>query len=150
MSDVPSDVPSEVPSDAASSDAASDAAASDSPSRLPADASGPATAAYARVYEAEHPRLVAYARSLTGNAWVADDLVAEAHFRVWRRLAAGHAIENVPAYLMTTVRHLAVSVGRAAERETPRDPQAADAVETVDVTADSDGDPAAACPPSTC
>ncbi|WP_203227455.1 sigma factor, partial [Streptomyces aurantiacus] len=114
-------------------------------SDVPSDAPESATAAYARVYEAEHPRLVAYARSLTGNAWVADDLVAEAHFRVWRRLAAGHEIENVPAYLMTTVRHLAASVGRAAERETPRDPQAADAVETVDVTtgAHGDGDPAA-------
>ncbi|MFI9760883.1 sigma-70 family RNA polymerase sigma factor [Streptomyces sp. NPDC051963] len=79
------------------------------------------TAAYARIYEEQQPRLVAYARTLTRNAWVAEDLVAEAHFRVWRRLAAGHEIDNVPAYLMTTVRHLAAAAGSAA-RETPRDP----------------------------
>lgn len=47
---------------------------------------GPA-AAYARIYEEQQPRLVAYARSLTHNTWVAEDLVAEAHFRVWRRLS---------------------------------------------------------------
>ncbi|MFJ9901918.1 sigma-70 family RNA polymerase sigma factor [Streptomyces sp. NPDC101152] len=79
------------------------------------------TAAYARVYEEQQPRLVAYARSLTRNAHAAEDLVAEAHFRVWRRLSQGHEIENVPAYLMTTVRHLAAAAGTAA-RETPRDP----------------------------
>ncbi|WP_328679376.1 sigma-70 family RNA polymerase sigma factor [Streptomyces sp. NBC_00343] len=81
------------------------------------------TAEYARIYEEQQPRLVAYARSLTRNTWVAEDLVAEAHFRVWRRLSAGHEIENVPAYLMTTVKHLATAAGSAA-RETPRDPQA--------------------------
>ncbi|MFD4558266.1 sigma-70 family RNA polymerase sigma factor [Streptomyces sp. NPDC058469] len=80
------------------------------------------TAAYARIYEEQQPRLVAYARSLTRNTWVAEDLVAEAHFRVWRRLSAGHEIDNVPAYLMTTVKHLATAAGSAA-RETPRDPQ---------------------------
>ncbi|NEB76654.1 sigma-70 family RNA polymerase sigma factor, partial [Streptomyces sp. SID14478] len=86
---------------------------------------GPAAAPiseYARIYEAEQPRLVAYARSLTGSPWLADDLVAEAHFRVWRRLASGHAIDNVPAYLTTTVRHLAATAGRGAARETPLDP----------------------------
>ncbi|MFE4962020.1 sigma-70 family RNA polymerase sigma factor [Streptomyces sp. NPDC056660] len=81
------------------------------------------TTAYARIYEEQQPRLVAYARSLTRNAWVAEDLVAEAHFRVWRRLAEGHEIDNVSAYLMTTVRHLAYAAGGAV-RETPRDPHA--------------------------
>ncbi|WP_406443189.1 sigma-70 family RNA polymerase sigma factor [Streptomyces sp. NBC_01613] len=89
----------------------------------PASASASATTAYARIYEEQQPRLVAYARSLTRNAWTAEDLVAEAHFRVWRRLAAGHEIDNVPAYLMTTVRHLAIAAGSAV-RETPRDPHA--------------------------
>jgi RNA polymerase sigma factor (sigma-70 family) len=92
------------------------------------------TAAYARIYEEHQPRLVAYARSLTRNAWVAEDLVAEAHFRVWRRLSAGHEIDNVPAYLMTTVRHLAIAAGSAA-RETPRDPQTDERAE-----ADAHGD----------
>ncbi|GGN29092.1 sigma-70 family RNA polymerase sigma factor [Streptomyces fuscichromogenes] len=77
--------------------------------------------AYARIYEEQQPRLVAYARSLTRNAWVAEDLVAEAHFRVWRRLAEGHEIDNVSAYLTTTVRHLAYAASSTA-REMPRDP----------------------------
>ena len=81
------------------------------------------TAAYARIYEEQQPRLVAYARSLTKSSWAAEDLVAEAHFRVWRRLSAGHEIDNVPAYLMTTVRHLAATVGSNSARETPQDPQ---------------------------
>ncbi|MEU5318775.1 sigma factor [Streptomyces sp. NPDC021056] len=86
------------------------------------------TADYARIYEEQQPRLVAYARSLTRNAHTAEDLVAEAHFRVWRRLAAGHGIDNVPAYLMTTLRHLASAAGSAA-RETPLDPQAGEQAE---------------------
>ncbi|MFD8815576.1 sigma-70 family RNA polymerase sigma factor [Streptomyces sp. NPDC059627] len=79
------------------------------------------TTAYARIYEEQQPRLVAYARSLTRNAWAAEDLVAEAHFRVWRRLAEGHEIDNVSAYLTTTVRHLAYAASSTA-REMPRDP----------------------------
>ncbi|NEA62839.1 sigma-70 family RNA polymerase sigma factor [Streptomyces sp. SID12488] len=86
-------------------------------------ATATATDAYARIYEEQQPRLVAYARSLTKSSWAAEDLVAEAHFRVWRRLSAGHEIDNVPAYLMTTVRHLAASVGSSSARETPLDPQ---------------------------
>lgn len=88
-----------------------------------AAATATATAAYARIYEEQQPRLVAYARSLTKSSWAAEDLVAEAHFRVWRRLSAGHEIDNVPAYLMTTVRHLAATVGSNSARETPQDPQ---------------------------
>ncbi|WP_143673608.1 sigma-70 family RNA polymerase sigma factor, partial [Streptomyces griseiscabiei] len=88
-----------------------------------------ATAAYTRIYEEQHPRLVAYARSLTRNSWTAEDLVAEAHFRVWRRLSGGHEIDNVPAYLMTTVRHLATTAGTTATRETPLDPTAPERAE---------------------
>ncbi|WP_425826022.1 sigma factor [Streptomyces fractus] len=98
---------------------------------------GLSPAAYARIYEAEQPRLVAYARSLTGSPWLADDLVAEAHFRVWRRLAAGHDIDNVAAYLTTTVRNLAASAGRGAARETPLDPHAG--IEPVQVSNGSYG-----------
>ncbi|MCX4760284.1 zf-HC2 domain-containing protein [Streptomyces sp. NBC_01275] len=98
----------------------------DGPAAVPAPAPASA-AAYARIYEEHQPRLAAYARSLTRNAWAAEDVVAEAHFRVWRRLAAGHEIDNVPAYLMTTVRHLATAAGGAV-RETPQDPQAAERV----------------------
>ena len=87
------------------------------------DNTATATDAYARIYEEQQPRLVAFARSLTKSSWAAEDLVAEAHFRVWRRLSAGHEIDNVPAYLMTTVRHLASTVGTNSARETPQDPQ---------------------------
>ena len=100
------------------------------------------TAAYARIYEEQQPRLVAYARSLTRNTWVAEDLVAEAHFRVWRRLSAGHEIDNVPAYLMTTVKHLATAAGSAA-RETPRDPQVDERTDAAPVHVHAQGgDPA--------
>ncbi|MFI2617116.1 zf-HC2 domain-containing protein [Streptomyces sp. NPDC018584] len=119
MTDVPADVPSGI-----SAESAADPAVA--PVRVPVRV--PVTAEYTRIFEEQQSRLVAYARSLTGNAWVADDLVAEAHFRVWRRLSGGHTIDNVPAYLTTTVRHLAAAVGRAAARETPRDPQAAESV----------------------
>ncbi|WP_367322148.1 sigma-70 family RNA polymerase sigma factor [Streptomyces sp. HUAS ZL42] len=94
----------------------------DGPVAAPTPASASTTAEYARIYEEQQPRLVAFARSLTRNSWAAEDLVAEAHFRVWRRLSAGHEIDNVPAYLMTTVRHLAAAAGTAV-RETPQDPQ---------------------------
>ncbi|WP_217197466.1 sigma-70 family RNA polymerase sigma factor, partial [Streptomyces buecherae] len=87
----------------------------------------PDTDAYARLYEREHPRLVAYARTLTGNPWVAEDLVAEAHFRVWRRLRTGHQIDNVSAYLTTTVRHLSSDTAGRGAREVPRDPAVAEA-----------------------
>ncbi|WP_329336021.1 sigma-70 family RNA polymerase sigma factor [Streptomyces sp. NBC_00663] len=86
------------------------------------DGSTASTFSYARIYEEQQPRLVAYARSLTRNSWTAEDLVAEAHFRVWRRLSEGHEIDNVPAYLMTTVRNLATAAAGTAVRETPRDP----------------------------
>lgn len=111
----------------------------DGPVTVPAQAS--ATVAYTRIFEEQHPRLVAYARSLTRNSWAAEDLVAEAHFRVWRRLSAGHEIDNVPAYLMTTVRHLASAVGTAV-RETPQDPSAPERVEVAIHGAEDGGDPA--------
>jgi DNA-directed RNA polymerase specialized sigma24 family protein len=68
-------------------------------------------AAYTRLYESEYPRLVGYARTLTGNPWMAGDLVAEAHFRVWRRLRTGDPIgaDAVPSELTSAVRGLAVA-----------------------------------------
>ncbi|MFF7646006.1 sigma-70 family RNA polymerase sigma factor [Streptomyces canus] len=119
----------------------------DRPARVPARTSPSATAetavtaAYVRIYEQEQPRLVAYARSLTRNTWAAEDLVAEAHFRVWRRLSAGHEIDNVPAYLMTTVRHLASSVA-SATHETPRDPQVPEQASAGHAAAGHAADPA--------
>ncbi|WP_240436096.1 MULTISPECIES: sigma-70 family RNA polymerase sigma factor [Streptomyces] len=119
----------------------------DRPARVPArtspstTAETAVTAEYVRIYEQEQPRLVAYARSLTRNTWAAEDLVAEAHFRVWRRLSAGHEIDNVPAYLMTTVRHLASSVA-SATHETPRDPQVPEQASAGHAAAGHAADPA--------
>ncbi|BAJ28672.1 MULTISPECIES: cellulose binding domain-containing protein [Kitasatospora] len=65
-------------------------------------------AAYTELYRVHHHGLLRYASGLTGgDRWRAEDLVAEAHLRVWRRLADGHRIEDPRAYLATTVRHLA-------------------------------------------
>jgi RNA polymerase sigma factor (sigma-70 family) len=87
---------------------------------------------YAALYREHNARLVAYARSLTGSSAVAEDLAAEAHFRVWRRIHAGHVVENPSAYLTTTVRNLAAGLGRAQHEitrdvaELPEDPQRAE------------------------
>ncbi|WP_432013245.1 RNA polymerase sigma factor [Streptomyces cucumeris] len=75
---------------------------------------GPAAlgaAAYTRLYQAEYPRLVAYARTLTGNPWTAGDLVAEAHYRVWRRVRTGppFAADAAPAELTSAVRGLSAA-----------------------------------------
>jgi RNA polymerase sigma factor (sigma-70 family) len=77
-------------------------------------------ARYAALYREHNAQLIAYARSLTGSATMAEDLAAEAHFRVWRRIQAGHEVQNVAAYLTTTVRNLAAGLGRA-QREIARD-----------------------------
>ena len=87
---------------------------------------------YAALYREHNTRLVAYARSLTGSAALAEDLAAEAHFRVWRRIRAGHVVQNPSAYLTTTVRNLAAGLGRAQREiardvaELPEDPQRAE------------------------
>jgi RNA polymerase sigma factor (sigma-70 family) len=87
---------------------------------------------YAALYREHNARLVAYARSLTGSAAVAEDLAAEAHFRVWRRIRAGHVVQNPSAYLTATVRNLAAGLGRAQREiardvaELPQDPQRAE------------------------
>lgn len=89
-----------------------------------AAAQGPRIEDYTRVYQEHHARLVGYARSLTGNSWLAEDLVAEAYFRVWRRLSAGHRVDDPSAYLATTIRNLAATVGREP-RELPQQPDEA-------------------------
>ncbi|MFJ1794918.1 RNA polymerase sigma factor [Kitasatospora griseola] len=87
-------------------------------------------AAYTELYRSHHPGLLRYAGILTGgDHWRAEDLVAEAHLRVWRRPAAGQRIEDPRAYLATTVRHLAAAPVR--EKAVP------------DVPGGESGDPAA-------
>ncbi|WP_052433152.1 sigma-70 family RNA polymerase sigma factor, partial [Streptacidiphilus carbonis] len=75
--------------------------------------------AYTRTYQEHHARLVAYARTLTGDSWLAEDLTAEAHFRVWRRISAGNRVDHIPGYLAATIRNLAVDLGHAP-RELPQ------------------------------
>ncbi|MFJ5926283.1 sigma factor-like helix-turn-helix DNA-binding protein [Kitasatospora sp. NPDC092948] len=93
-------------------------------------AGSPPLAAYTELYRSHQRGLLRYAGVLTGgDRWLAEDLVAEAHLRVWRRLAAGQLIEDPRAYLATTVRHLAAVPVR--ERAAP------------DVPGGESGDPAA-------
>lgn len=75
---------------------------------------------YVRIYREHQPQLVAYARSLTGDGRLAEDLAAEAHFRVWRRISGGDpvgTVPDVPGYLRSTVRNLAHTVRRAASED---------------------------------
>lgn len=71
--------------------------------------------AFAELYRARNRQLVAYATSLTGDALAAEDLVAQAQFRVWRQLRAGDGIENLPAHLTTTLRNLAAGLERTQQ-----------------------------------
>ncbi|MEV7124362.1 RNA polymerase sigma factor, partial [Kitasatospora griseola] len=87
-------------------------------------------AAYTELYRSHHPGLLRCADILTGgDRRRAEALVAEAHLRVWRRLAAGQRIEDPRACLATTVRHLAAAPVR--EKAVP------------DVPGGESGDPAA-------
>ncbi|MDW6058847.1 zf-HC2 domain-containing protein [Streptomyces sp. FXJ1.4098] len=67
---------------------------------------------YIRLHQDHHPHLIAYARTLIGTPWPAEDAVAEAYFLVWRRLRAGEAVGDVPAALKATVRDLAMPAAR--------------------------------------
>ena len=53
------------------------------------------------------PRLIRRAARLTGSPAEAEDLAQEALLNVWSRLAAGHAVADLDAYLWVTLRHLA-------------------------------------------
>lgn len=64
------------------------------------------------------PRLLRRARRLAAGAAEAEDLAQEALLRVWSRLAAGHAVADLDAYLWVTLRHLALRRrGEAAPSE---------------------------------
>lgn len=53
------------------------------------------------------PRLVRLSRILAPSRESAEDLAQETLLRVWSRLRGGAEIEDLEAYLMTTLRHLA-------------------------------------------
>ncbi|MFG2823566.1 sigma-70 family RNA polymerase sigma factor [Kitasatospora sp. NPDC048365] len=94
-----------------------------------------ALAAYTAVYQQHHRGLLRYARTLTGDRHLAEDLVAEAHLRVWQRIAAGHRIDDPRAYLATTVRNLA-TVPREAVDPFPAEPGPAPGADPADRVAE--------------
>ncbi|AEW97388.1 MULTISPECIES: hypothetical protein [Streptomycetaceae] len=71
---------------------------------------------YLRVHQDQHPGLVAYARTLTGSPWVAPDVVAEAHFRLWQDPPADEAAQELPALLTRQVHDLAVAADPEPDR----------------------------------
>ncbi|MDT3400536.1 hypothetical protein RKE29_28665, partial [Streptomyces sp. B1866] len=75
---------------------------------------------YAQQCGTERPRLLAYARTLTDDRLLAADLVAEAGYRVWRRLRDGQTVTDVPAALTAAVRDLAPAAERDAAPEPPQ------------------------------
>ncbi|MCK1796821.1 sigma-70 family RNA polymerase sigma factor [Streptomyces sp. XM4193] len=78
--------------------------------------SGPTDAErFARVYREEEPRLVAYARSRSGHGWSAEDLVADAAFRVWRKVVAGREhVDDIASELAAGVRNLVAGLALTA------------------------------------
>lgn len=65
------------------------------------------------------PRLIRRAARLTASAAEAEDLAQEALLNVWSRLAGGHPVDDLDAYLWVTLRHLATR--RRAAATTPED-----------------------------
>ncbi|MFG2888910.1 zf-HC2 domain-containing protein [Streptomyces sp. NPDC048248] len=79
--------------------------------------------AYTALHAREYPHLIGYARLRTADPALAADLVAEAHFHVWQRIHGGARIEDIRAYLRTTIRDLAATAEADPARRIPRDPQ---------------------------
>ncbi|RAG83097.1 hypothetical protein DN069_23960, partial [Streptacidiphilus pinicola] len=67
---------------------------------------------YARLYKDHHAGLLAYAQTLTGDRSQAEDLAAEARFRVWRGVRAGRRVGDVPGQLREAARALAADPTR--------------------------------------
>ncbi|MFH8568472.1 zf-HC2 domain-containing protein [Streptomyces sp. NPDC017993] len=79
--------------------------------------------AYTALHAREYPHLIGYARLQTPDPALAADLVAEAHFHVWKRIHGGARIDDVRAYLRTTIRDLAATAEADPARRIPRAPQ---------------------------
>jgi RNA polymerase sigma factor (sigma-70 family) len=92
-------------------------------------------------FDAERPRLTALATRILGSTADADDVLQEA----WIRLSGAHDIEDLAAWLTTTVTRLCLDQLRrrqsrsAAEAEAPDDPTAVDP-EADALLADATGD----------
>lgn len=80
---------------------------------------------FAHVLREEEPCLVAYARSHAGHGWRAEDLVADAAFRVWRRLVVGQEVTDLAAELSSSVRNLVASFAMTATGRSGCEPRVA-------------------------
>ena len=73
------------------------------------------------------PHLRAFARSLCGNAALADDLAQEAMLKAWKARASYQAGTNIKAWAFTILRNLFYSEKRRSWRRTQLDPEVAEA-----------------------
>ncbi|MEZ0069354.1 DNA-directed RNA polymerase specialized sigma24 family protein [Streptacidiphilus sp. MAP12-20] len=75
----------------------------------------PALAAWTRARQEHHAALAAYARSLTGDALLAEDLTAEALFHLWRRSITGQPVDYASDRLAADVRRLVAERARGED-----------------------------------
>lgn len=73
------------------------------------------------------PHLRAFARSLCGNATLADDLAQDAMLRAWKARSSYEAGTNLKAWTFTILRNLYYSEKRRSWRRQPLDPEVAEA-----------------------
>lgn len=73
------------------------------------------------------PHLRAFARSLCGDATLADDLAQDAMLKAWRARASFQPGTNMKAWAFTILRNLFYSEKRRSWRRQPLDPEVAEA-----------------------
>lgn len=73
------------------------------------------------------PHLRAFARSLCGNAALADDLAQDAMLKAWKARASFEPGSNMKAWTFTILRNLFYSEKRRSWRRQPLDPEVAEA-----------------------
>ena len=73
------------------------------------------------------PHLRAFARSLCGDATLADDLAQDAMLKAWNARASFQAGTNMKAWAFTILRNVFYSEKRRSWRRTPLDPEVAEA-----------------------
>lgn len=73
------------------------------------------------------PHLRAFARSLCGDATLADDLAQDAMLKAWKARASFQAGTNMKAWAFTILRNLFYSEKRRSWRRQPLDPEVAEA-----------------------
>lgn len=105
----------------------------DEVSSAPAEKLSPSTAAW-REWLAEHaPRLILFARQQTRSAEDAEDIVQDALVKLVEKLDAGDFVGGQEAwmpYLFTSIRRLAIDLGRRDDRRKRREDVVGGEVET--------------------